>query len=82
MYGELGSFCLRVNPPVSENNAKKSVKQIKEGCCRAFCEIDSDTKLYWVYVGPFIEESDITDNIDLIQKIAESNSTEISRGEL
>lgn len=75
-------FVLRVHLLSSENNAKKMVSQINKGGFPAFFEIDSDTKLYGVYVGPFIEESDITDNIDLIQKVSKSNSTEISRWEL
>jgi hypothetical protein len=79
---EFGLFVLRVHLLSSEVNANNMVTQINEGGFPAFFEIDSDTKLYGVYVGPFIEESDITDNIDLIQKVSKSNSTEISRWEL
>ena len=75
-------FVLRVHLLSSEDNANKMVAQINEGGFPAFFEIDSDTKRYAVFVGPFIEETDITDNIDLIQKAAESNSAEISRWEL
>ena len=75
-------YVLRVHVLSSEANAKKMVAQINEGGFPAFFETDSDTKLFGVYVGPFIEESDITDNIHLIQKVSESNSTEISRWEL
>lgn len=82
LAAEFDLFVLRVHLLSSENNANNMVTQITEGGFPAFFEIDSDTKLYEVYVGPFIEESDITDNIDLIQKISESNSTEISRWEL
>ena len=75
-------FVLRVHLLSSEVNANNMVTQIIEGGFPAFFEIDSDTKLYGVYVGPFIEDTDITDNIDLIQKVSESNSTEILRWEL
>lgn len=79
---ELDLLVLRVHLLSSENNANNMVTQINEGGFPAFFEIDSDTKLYGVYVGPFLEESDITDNIELIQKVSQSNSTEISRWEL
>ena len=79
---EFGLFVLRVHLLSSEVNANNMVTQINEGGFPAFFDIDSDTKLYGVYVGPFIEETDITDNIDLIQKVSESSSTEISRWEL
>ena len=79
---EFDLFVLRVHLLSSENNANNMVTQINEGGFPAFFEIDSETRLYGVYVGPFIEESDIEDNIDLIQKVSESNSTEISRWEL
>ena len=75
---ELDLLVLRVHLLSSEDNANKMVTQIIEGGFPAFFEIDSDTKLYGVYVGPFLEVTDITDNIDLIQKVSESNSTEIS----
>jgi predicted DNA-binding ribbon-helix-helix protein len=79
---ELSFFILRVHLLSSEDNANKMVAQIIEGGFPAFFEIDSDKNLYEVFVGPFIEETDITDNIDLIQKVSESNSTEISRWKL
>ena len=75
---EFSLFILRVHLLSSEDNANKMVAQINEGGFPAFFEIDSDKNLYEVFVGPFIEETDITDNIDLIQKVSESNSTEIS----
>ena len=82
LAAEFSLFVLRVHLLSSENNANNMVTQIIEGGFPAFFEIDSDTKLYEVYVGPFLEESEITDNIELIQKISESNSTEISRMKL
>lgn len=83
LAAEFSLFVLRVHVLSSEDNANKMVNQIAAGGFPAFIEeIDSDTKLYGVYVGPFIEESDITDNIELIQKVSQSNSTEISRWEL
>jgi len=76
-------FVLRVHVLSSEDNAKKMVTKINEGGFPAFTEIFGSKKnLHAVYVGPFIEESDIKQNIDLIQKVSESQNGEISRWKL
>ena len=76
-------FVLRVHVLSSEDNAKKMVTKINEGGFPAFTEIFGAKKnLHAVYVGPFIEESDIKENIDLIQKVSESQNGEISRWKL
>ena len=76
-------FVLRVHVLSSEDNAKKMVTKINEGGFPAFTEIFGSKKnLHAVYVGPFIEESDIKENIDLIQKVSESQNGEISRWKL
>ena len=76
-------FVLRVHVLSSEDNAKKMVTKINEGGFPAFTEIFGSKKnLYAVYVGPFIKESDIKQNIDLIQKVSESQNGEISRWKL
>ena len=67
----------------SEDNAKKMVTKINEGGFPAFTEVFGSKKnLHAVYVGPFIEESDINQNIELIQKVSESQNGEISRWKL
>ena len=74
---------MRVHVLSSEDNAKKMVTKINEGGFPAFTEIfGSKENLHAVYVGPFIEESDIKQNIDLIQKVSESQNGEISRWKL
>ena len=76
-------FVLRVHVLSSEDNAKKMVTKINQGGFPAFTEIFGSKKnLHAVYVGPFIEESDIKQNIDLIQKVSESQNGEISRWKL
>ena len=68
-------FVLRVHVLSSEDNAKKMVTKINEGGFPAFTEIFGAKKnLHAVYVGPFIEESDINQNIELIQKVSESQN--------
>ena len=70
-------FVLRVHVLSSEDNAKKMVTKINEGGFPAFTEIFGAKKnLHAVYVGPFIEESDINQNIELIQKVSESQNGE------
>lgn len=76
-------FVLRVHVLSSEDNAKKMVTKINEGGFPAFTEaFGSKKNLHAVYVGPFIEESDINQNIELIQKVSESQNGEISRWKL
>ena len=76
-------FVLRVYVLSSEDNAKKMVTKINEGGFPAFTEVFGSKKnLHAVYVGPFIEESDINQNIELIQKVSESQNGEISRWKL
>ena len=76
-------FVLRVHVLSSKDNAKKMVSQINEGGFPAFTEIfGAKQNLHAVYVGPFIEKSDIELNMDLIQQVSESKNGEISRWKL
>ena len=76
-------FVFRVHVLSSEDNAKKMVTKINEGGFPAFTEVfGSKKKLHAVYVGPFIEESDIIQNKELIQKVSETQNGEISRWKL
>ena len=76
-------FVLRVHVLSSEDNAQKIVTKINEGGLPAFTKVFGSKKnLYAVYVGPFHEESDINNNMKLIQKVSESQGGEISRWKL
>ncbi len=76
-------FVLRVHVLSSKDNAKKMVSQINEGGFPAFTELfGAKQNLHAVYVGPFIEKSDIELNMDLIQQVSESKNGEISRWKL
>ena len=49
----------------------------------AFVESFGEKKnLYAVYVGPFLSEDDIVNNMELIQALSESKNGEISRWKL
>ena len=62
----------------SENNALRLTEQIKKGGMPSFVEIFNEEKnLFAVYVGPFLSEDDILNNIDTIKKLSESNQGEV-----
>ena len=49
----------------------------------AFVESFGEKKnLYAVYVGPFLSEDDIVNNMEAIQRLSESQNGEISRWKL
>ncbi len=76
-------FVLRVHVLSSKDNANNMVTKIIEGGFPAFTEVfGSQQNLHAVYVGPFIEESDIKLNLDKIEKVSESKNGEISRWKL
>lgn len=76
-------FVLRVHVLSSKDNAEKIVTKIKEGGLPAFTKVFGSKKnLHAVYVGPFPEESDINNNMELIQKVSGSQDGEISRWKL
>ena len=62
----------------SENNALRLTEQIKKGGMPSFVEIfNKEKNLFAVYVGPFLSEDDILNNIDTIKKLSESNQGEV-----
>ena len=66
-------FVLRVHVLSSQDNATAMVTKLQENGIIAFTEIFGDEKnLHAVYVGPFIDENDIHNNIELIQKVSRS----------
>lgn len=76
-------FVLRVHVLSSEDNATAMVTKLQENGIIAFTEIFGEEKnLHAVYVGPFIDENDIHNNIELIQKVSETTEGEIFRWKL
>ena len=76
-------FVLRVHVLSSQDNATAMVTKLQENGIIAFSEIFVDEKnLHAVYVGPFIDENDIHNNIELIQKVSETTEGEIFRWKL
>ena len=76
-------FVLRVHVLSSQDNATAMVTKLQESGIIAFSEIFGEEKnLHAVYVGPFIDENDIHNNIELIQKVSETTEGEIFRWKL
>ncbi|MDA7709990.1 SPOR domain-containing protein [Gammaproteobacteria bacterium] len=76
-------FVLRVHVLSSQDNATAMVTKLQENGIIAFTEIFGEEKnLHAVYVGPFIDENDIHNNIELIQKVSETTEGEIFRWKL
>jgi len=76
-------FVLRVHVLSSQDNATAMVTKLQENGIIAFAEIFGEEKnLHAVYVGPFIDENDIHNNIELIQKVSETTEGEIFRWKL
>ncbi|MDA8862166.1 SPOR domain-containing protein [Gammaproteobacteria bacterium] len=76
-------FVLRVHVLSSQDNATAMVSKLQENGIIAFTEIFGEEKnLHAVYVGPFIDENDIHNNIELIQKVSETTEGEIFRWKL
>ena len=76
-------FVLRLHVLSSEDNAIAMVKKLEESGVIAFTEIFGENKdLHAVYAGHFIDEIDIHNNIELIQKVAGTTKGEIFRWKL
>lgn len=76
-------FVLRVHVLSSQDNATAMVTKLQENGIIAFSEIfGEEENLHAVYVGPFIDENDIHNNIELIQKVSETTEGEIFRWKL
>ena len=76
-------FVYRAHVLSSEKNSELIVKKIKNGGFPAFIEaLEDNNELFVVYVGPFLSEDDIVNNMEAIQKLSESQNGEITRWKL
>ena len=76
-------YVYRAHVLSSQTKIEELVIQINNGGFPAFFEsLDSNKKLFVLYVGPFLSENDIVDNMKAIQRLSESQSEEISRWKL
>ena len=76
-------FVYRAHILSSQENANKLKEKIVNGGFPAFVDSFGDKgNSYAIYVGPFLSEDDIVNNMDLIKIISESNNGEISRWKL
>ena len=76
-------FVYRAHVLSSEKNSELIVKKIKNGGFPAFIEaLEDNNELFIVYVGPFLSEDDIVNNMEAIQRLSESQNGEISRWKL
>ena len=76
-------FVYRAHVLSSKDNAIKLKEKIVDGGYPAFVDNFSNKEnLFAVYVGPFLSEDDIVNNMRSIQVLSESNNGEISRWKL
>ena len=76
-------FVYRAHILLSKKNANNLKDKINNGGLPSFIEPFGDKKeLFAVYVGPFLTEDDIVNNIKLIQDLSESKKGEISKWKL
>ena len=76
-------FVYRAHVLSSEENANNLKEKVVNGGFPSFVESFGEKKnLYAVYVGPFLSEDDIVNNMELIQTLSESKNGEISRWKL
>ena len=76
-------FVYRAHVLSSKENSEAIVNKVKNGGLPAFFEVfEKNDKLFAVYVGPFVSESDIVNNMDTIKRLSESQNGEILRWKL
>ena len=76
-------YVYRAHVLSSEKNAIRLAEQINKGGMPSFVETFNEEKnLFAVYVGPFLSEDDILNNIDIIEKLSESNQGEVKSWKL
>ena len=76
-------YVYRAHVLSSQTKTEELVSQINNGGFPAFFEsLESNKELFVLYVGPFLSENDIVDNMKAIQRLSESQSEEISRWKL
>ena len=76
-------FVYRAHVLSSKENSEAIVSKVNNGGLPAFFEVfEENDKLFAVYVGPFVSESDIVNNMDTIKRLSESQNGEILRWKL
>ena len=76
-------FVYRAHVLSSKVNSESIVNKVNNGGLPAFFEVfEENDKLFAVYVGPFVSESDIVNNMDTIKRLSESQNGEILRWKL
>ena len=76
-------FVYRAHVLSSKKNSEAIINKVNNGGLPAFFEVfEKNDKLFAVYVGPFVSESDIVNNMDTIKRLSESQSGEILRWKL
>ena len=76
-------FVYRAHVLSSKENSEAIVSTVNDGGLPAFFEVfEENDKLFAVYVGPFVSESDIVNNMDTIKRLSESQNGEILRWKL
>ena len=76
-------FVYRAHVLSSKENSESIVNKVNNGGLPAFFEVfEKKDKLFAVYVGPFVSESDIVNNMDTIKRLSESQNGEILRWKL
>ena len=76
-------FVYRAHVLSSKENSESIVNEVNNGGLPAFFEVfEENDKLFAVYVGPFVSESDIVNNMDTIKRLSESQNGEILRWKL
>ena len=76
-------FVYRAHVLSSKENSEVIVNKVNNGGLPAFFEVfEENDKLFAVYVGPFVSESDIVNNMDTIKRLSESQNGEILRWKL
>ena len=76
-------FVYRAHVLSSKKNSEAIVSTVNDGGLPAFFEVfEENDKLFAVYVGPFLSESDIVNNMDTIKRLSESQNGEILRWKL
>ena len=76
-------YVFRAHTLSSKNNAYTLKDKIETKGYPAFVEVYGEKEnLFAVYVGPFLSEDDIVNNMNIIQEISESKNGEIIRWKL
>ena len=76
-------YVYRAHVLSSKENSEAIVNKVNNGGLPAFFEVfEKNNKLFAVYVGPFVSESDIVNNVETIKRLSESQNGEILRWKL